>query len=284
MVSPFAGSDAALRAIVKDPSIDILITALEVQPLSGLELCWEARLASSASRPLYIIVMSSLGNEQKLAEALDCGADEMIAKPVQRVELHARLRVAGRLKSAQLHLVSLAETDPLTGVLNRRAYFDRLSRALGEPERAPSIATVMFDIDHFKQVNDRHGHDVGDAVLVRVAALAAQETVAVGRLGGEEFGLIVDGGETRALKLAERLRRACAGLAFQSQSGPFHVTCSLGVSRWMAGDSVETLMKRADVALYRAKVEGRNRVAAAWDMAIQTAPPGLVTRGRTRSV
>ena len=126
-VSQFVDSHAALRCIKADSTVDLLITSLEVQPIAGLELCWEARVAISAGRPLYIIVMSSLRDEQKLAEALDCGADDLIAKPVRKVELNARIRMAGRLKANQLHLVHLAETDPLTGLFNRRAFFTRLT-------------------------------------------------------------------------------------------------------------------------------------------------------------
>jgi two-component system, cell cycle response regulator len=114
--SEFQDSNAALRKIQADPAVDVLITSLDVQPMSGLELCWEARTAIPAQRPLCIIVMSSRSDKNKLAEALDCGADDLIDKSANPLELHARLRVAARLKATQLHLVQLAETDPLTGL------------------------------------------------------------------------------------------------------------------------------------------------------------------------
>ena len=129
----FTNSSAALRRVKEDIAIDTLITSLEVQPLTGLELCWEARMAMPARRPFYIMVMSSLSDESKLAEALDCGADDMIAKPLNPLEFHARMRMAGRLKQAQLHLVRLAETDPLTGLLNRRAFFEQLNAGWSVP-------------------------------------------------------------------------------------------------------------------------------------------------------
>lgn len=259
--SEFQDSDAALRRIKSDPSIDVLITSLEVQPISGLELCWETRLAIPAERPLYIIVMSSLSDESRLAEALDCGADDLIAKPVKPLELHARLRMAGRLKAAQLHLVKLAETDPLTALYNRRAFFDRLNERISTPERAASLSAVLLDIDHFKRVNDVYGHDIGDLVIKRIAGEASKVSNLVGRLGGEEYALILEGyPENRAMKLSDTLRRNCAEIPFTVGNETFTVTCSLGVSRWVAGDSADDLLKKADVALYRAKTEGRNRV------------------------
>jgi len=260
--SEFVDSESALRCIKGDPTVDILITSLEVLPMTGLELCWEARLAIPAQRPLFIIVMSSLSDELKLAEALDCGADDLIAKPVNRLELHARLRLAGRLKSAQLHLVALAETDPLTGLFNRRAFFDRLNKAIelgGKP-----VSAIMFDIDHFKRINDLEGHDVGDLVIRRVAGEAAKIAGIAGRLGGEEFAVILEGCDERGtFRLAETLRQSCANASFSGHAGPFQMTCSFGVSIWVEGDTADTLLKKADVGLYRAKTDGRNRVRSA---------------------
>jgi two-component system cell cycle response regulator len=260
----FLDSASALRTVKTDPTIDVLITSLEVQPISGLELCWEARTAMPAHRSLCIIVMSSLSDESKLAEALDCGADDLIGKPVNQLELHARLRLADRLKAAQLHLVRLAETDPLTGLYNRRAFFRQLNTLISLPERAISVAAVLLDIDHFKAVNDTYGHDIGDLVIKGVAGEAAKAAKLVGRLGGEEYGLIFeDCPANRAVKLSDNLRKSCAGIPFKSGQQHFSVTCSLGVSRWTPGDTADDLLKKADVALYQAKTEGRNRVRAA---------------------
>jgi two-component system cell cycle response regulator len=262
--SEFHDSSAALHKIKADPTIDVLITSLDLQPISGLELCWQARTAMPAQRPLCIIVMSSLSDESKLAEALDCGADDLIAKPINPLELYARLRVAARLKAAQLHLVRLSETDPLTGLYNRRAFFRQLHDLIGQPDRASSVAAVLLDIDHFKAVNDSYGHDVGDLVIKGVAGEAAKMTKLVGRLGGEEYGLILeDCPENRAVKLSNNLRENLAAIPFKAGQKSFSVTCSLGVSRWAPGESADELLKKADVALYRAKADGRNRVCAA---------------------
>lgn len=258
----FTDSDAALRCVKSDPSVDILISSLEVQPLTGLELCWEARMALPARRPLYIMVMSSLSDESKLAEALDCGADDLISKPINPLEFHARIRMAGRLKAAQLHLVRLAETDSLTGLFNRRAFFEQLQAKLVRAKPGAAPAALLVDIDHFKRVNDTHGHLAGDTVIKVVAEEVAKISDLPGRLGGEEFSVIVDGvPENRLMKLADNLRRDISELSFTSDGYAFSVTCSIGVSRWTPGDAPDDLLKRADVALYKAKADGRNRVA-----------------------
>ena len=263
-VSGFVDSDSALRFIENDPTVDVLITSLEVQPMSGLELCWETRLAISAERPLYIIVMSALRDEWKLAEALDCGADDLIAKPVKGIELHARLRMAGRLKSNQLDLVRLTETDPMTGLLNRRAFFDRLTRLLKHPASADLVSAVMLDIDHFKHVNDHYGHQVGDTVIQAIALEASKIAGIVGRLGGEEFAIVLTGyNENMTYRLADDLRQKCASIQFFGNDDPFHVTCSFGVSQWTSEDTSDDLLKKADIALYQAKNSGRNCVRQA---------------------
>jgi diguanylate cyclase (GGDEF)-like protein len=291
VVSEFMDSASALRAIREDPTVDVLITSMEVQPMAGLELCWEARMAVTAQRPLYIIVMSSLSDDERLAEALDCGADDLIAKPVRRLELHARLRMAGRLKQAQLHLVRLAETDPLTGLLNRRAFFERLSSALANRKPKNPLTAVLFDIDHFKRINDNFGHDVGDLVLRRISEEAATRSELCGRLGGEEFAYIAEGNDLdKVARLADSLRRACANIPFSAEGQKFNVTCSFGISPWAQGDIADNLLKRADIALYQAKESGRNRVQVygqAINMVFEEGDdadfPDRVTRKRRRA-
>jgi two-component system cell cycle response regulator len=280
----FTDSDAALRAVREDMSVDILITSLEVQPLTGLELCWEARLAMPPRRPLYIMVMSSLSDESKLAEALDCGADDMIAKPLNPLEFHARIRMAGRLKAAQLHLVKLAETDSLTGLFNRRAFFDMLNSRLSRSHSVNAPAALLVDIDHFKRVNDSYGHLIGDEVIRVIATEVAKVSDLPGRLGGEEFALVVENmPDNRLIKLAENLRRACGEISFKSDAGQtFSVTCSIGISRWIPGDHPDDLLKRADIALYKAKAEGRNRVSSMTERAIMSETAASVVRRQQR--
>ncbi|SFK70587.1 GGDEF domain-containing response regulator [Methylorubrum salsuginis] len=263
IVSAFTDSAEALAYVTDNPRVRALITSLEVRPLAGLELCWSARLLAEASRPLSIIVMSSVRNARNLAEALDSGADDFIDKPPGAEELQARLRAAERLTSLQSELIRLAETDPLTGLLNRRAFLQRTREAAERARSFGQLSAMILDIDHFKRINDEHGHDVGDAAIKAVSALIAEEGIA-GRLGGEEFAVVLPGKSlSEAEALANRLRLKAADLRVRGARAPVRLTCSLGVSEWSEGETVEGLLKRADIALYEAKTSGRNRVVSA---------------------
>ncbi|MEE7458077.1 diguanylate cyclase response regulator [Methylorubrum populi] len=263
VVSQFTDSNEALTYVAENPKVRALITSLEVRPLSGLELCWSARLLAESSRPLSIIAMSSARNARNLAEALDSGADDFIDKPPGAEELQARLRAAERLTTLQGELIRLAETDPLTGLLNRRAFLQRTREAAQKARSFGQICAVILDIDHFKRINDEHGHDVGDLAIKAVSGLIEGEGIA-GRLGGEEFALVLPGHSlTQAEAVASRLRLNASDLRIRSPKGPVRLTCSFGVSEWSEGETVEGLLKRADIALYEAKTTGRNRVVSA---------------------
>ena len=165
-----------------------------------------------------------------------------------------------------------ADTDALTGVLNRMGFNDAMSRELGRARRyGQTLSVAIVDIDHFKRVNDEFGHPVGDQVLVRTAKLLSscvRESDTVARWGGEEFALIAPmTTEEGAASLAEKLRSIMAA----THLGPREpITASFGVAELSPDDTVETLLQRADEALYRAKQSGRNRVSRA--VAVQGSP------------
>ncbi|MBL8574141.1 MAG: diguanylate cyclase [Hyphomicrobiaceae bacterium] len=251
----------ALRRLKNDETIDVVMTSLEVPNLSGFELCWHARLLTHQRRPLYVIAMSSSYDDKKLVEALDSGADDFVRKPPQPAELSARLRAADRMVAAQRDLIRLATIDQLTGLKNRRAFFEEADTALAETAAPRAFAVVLFDIDHFKRINDSFGHDAGDAVLTemgeRIRACAGMGA----RLGGEEFALLLrDHDLAGAAALAERLRLAIEAEPFVTPSGPVPVTSSFGVAMVDDLRQLAAAMKMADVALYAAKTAGRNRV------------------------
>ena len=264
-VSPFADGTEALACMRADPEVAALITSGEIGcGMSGLELCWETRVLAGRDRPIYVILMSSSIEKNRLGEALDSGADDFISKPPVADELYARLRAAERLGAMQRELVRLASVDPLTGLSNRRVFFERAEAARERCRAGGALTAIMFDIDHFKRVNDLYGHDVGDLAIASVAQLASSVGELVGRLGGEEFGILTEGQHLHdGVKLAERLRAAVAALRLTTLNGPLTLSCSFGVSEIMPGESIDDLLKRADVALYAAKTGGRNRVVAA---------------------
>jgi eukaryotic-like serine/threonine-protein kinase len=162
----------------------------------------------------------------------------------------------------------LATTDGLTGLCNRRHFMDQATGKLAESRRRRSpLAAIMLDIDHFKKVNDTYGHATGDQVIRTVADRLTEgirREDLLGRYGGEEFVLVIPDGEDGAVELAERLRRAVEADPVPTDDGPLRVTISVGVSMRDGTDvAPDTMLARADAALYRAKQGGRNRVAFA---------------------
>jgi diguanylate cyclase (GGDEF)-like protein len=267
-VRAFTDGREALAYVKSDSEVGALITSAEPLSMSGLELCWETRLVASAHRPIYVILMSGMA-DGRLIEALDSGADDFIVKPLVPEELYARLRVAERMAKLQRELSRLATTDSLTGVFNRRAFFDNAKELCRHAEAGYALSAIMIDIDHFKRINDTHGHDVGDEAISVIARELVVGRAIVGRLGGEEFALLLDRGMSDAIGVAERLRAQVAALKVGAAG--LTLTCSFGVSQWRRGDTIDGLLKRADVALYEAKVAGRDRVAAADESIVATA-------------
>ena len=190
--------------------------------------------------------------------------DQMIAASTQ---LQQRLEQAEKQLAAQAVEIktheSEAKTDSLTGLSNRRAFDDELKRRLGEWQRKGTPCTlVLMDIDFFKKFNDTHGHQVGDEVLRQVAKVLTKQSREMDvpcRYGGEEFAAILPGTDAiNACKVAERIRAAIEASTTTCEGKTLKVTCSLGVSQFLADDDVPRLIRRADDALYTSKKAGRN--------------------------
>ncbi len=268
-ITAFTDGLQAFEFIRDEPSVDVVMTGLEIETMSGLELCWGARLLAQEGRAIYVIAMSSSEEQSKLIEVLDSGADEFVQKPPVERELKARLRAARRQLSMQRQLIEMANIDPLTGLLNRRAFFREGESLATAADRHP-LAAIMFDIDHFKAVNDTYGHDIGDEVLRRVAALAKDEEYISGRLGGEEFAiLLADHNESSASRRAEELRCRIESRRFKADECIIRVTSSFGVCSGQPGQPLEDILKRADAALYEAKHKGRNRIVRYGELSVE---------------
>jgi diguanylate cyclase len=194
----------------------------------------------------------------------------------------AKLRENLRARNNELvkalqHIEVLAMHDELTGVFNRRSLMETIRDEKQRCERSGSVFTLcILDVDHFKQVNDRHGHSAGDQVLqaiARTASEALRQTDVFGRYGGEEFAMVLTGTVSDgALITAERVRRHIEQLDLSAISPEFRITVSIGIADWRRGEDPALTFQRADEALYRAKAAGRNRCVVATVGAIDQAP------------
>ncbi|GAB5389516.1 MAG: PleD family two-component system response regulator [Alphaproteobacteria bacterium] len=276
-VASVATSGTEALSISGRGGFDLIMIALGMESEDGLRLCSRLRSAQP-TRVTPIIVFGDEGDEARVAKALDLGVNDYILKPIDRMELRARTRSQIRrwryqqaLRNSYEETVTAALHDPLTGLFNRRYVTRHLEQMLKNTcDDGSPLAALTFDIDHFKMINDNHGHQSGDEVLVEVARRVTgvfRNADMVARMGGEEFVVILpEVDEQRGLALAERLRAAIADkpFAISAEAGQVKITVSVGaaVTRDPA-EPPQSLLSRADEALYEAKNAGRNRVVAA---------------------
>ncbi|CAO3422040.1 PleD family two-component system response regulator [Azospirillum doebereinerae] len=271
-------ADSCAKALERALSneLDLVVISLTLLNEDGLRLCSQLR-SHERTRQVPILLMVDEGDLNHVAKGLELGANDYVIKPIDRNELLARARTQIRRKRYQERLrsnyeqsLSMALTDSLTGVFNRRYVNAHLPRLLERAidSRKP-VSVLMFDIDHFKVVNDSYGHAIGDEVLREVSARSSRNLRTfdlIARLGGEEFIVILpDTDGEAALIVAERLRLRIADTPFtvSTDVGEITVTVSIGISvGGRLGDTAEGLIRRSDEALYEAKRSGRNCVIA----------------------
>lgn len=244
--------------------------------MDGIELCRRVR-GLKVTPYHYVLLLTAKDDKNDVVTGLDAGADDYLTKPFDVDELRARVRAGKRILELQDALLRAQDAlhfeaahDRLTGIWNRGAILDLLIREVERRHRSHEpLGLIMVDVDHFKKINDKHGHLVGDEVLRQVAlrlAAVLRSYDSVGRYGGEEFLILLPGCHASDLVAsAERLRQCISNLPIETGAGQIPVTLSLGVSSVDGHESpdCETFLRAADAALYRAKHEGRNRVASA---------------------
>ncbi len=270
----------AFERLEGDKDISLVITDWNMPLMDGVELCRKARVLKR-NRYLPLILLTARGEKQDLIEGLNAGADAFISKPMDFSELQAHLKVSERiidleakladqlqkLKEAHDRIEEIAHKDELTNLANRRFIMELLDKEISRCKRYGNpLSAFILDIDHFKRVNDEHGHLSGDKVLRLIGSILSttvRDTDRVGRFGGEEFlGFLPETDIQGAVIQAERLRCQVAECPFiVEEEKILQLTVSIGVAQYdISNDTIETFLSRADEALYQAKQSGRNKV------------------------
>ncbi|HYW80594.1 MAG TPA: diguanylate cyclase, partial [Thermoguttaceae bacterium] len=226
--------DQALAAI-QEECPDILVTDWEMPRMDGLELCRRMRRLD-LPHYIYTIFLTVRSAPSEMIAGLEIGADDFLSKPVYQGELLARLRAGSRVIDLERRLSLMARTDPLTGLLTRRTFFESLEREWERADRNQlPLSCVMLDLDFFKRINDTHGHSVGDSVLRAVSDVLKESCRAsdeICRYGGEEFcAMLPETDDQDAMAWTERVRRRIASLKLPVADHELRISGSFGVAQ-----------------------------------------------------
>lgn len=278
---------------------DVVLLDVELPDSDGFELCKQLR-RMGAGRPLQVVLLAQRGRHDRVARSLEVGADDFIQLPVSAHEFSLRVKAAEIRYANQARLLDerdyfrravkqeeelasrvldqnldlrreldelrlIARIDSLSGLLNRGSLFSVLDAEIERAVRTDSSLTgIMIDIDHFKSVNDNHGHQAGDKVIGRIGELLQRQLRrydAAGRYGGEEFFVVLaDADDQQAFQFAHRLQEELRSRPITTEPAEISVTVSMGISEYRTGESRDLWIARADKAMYIAKQRGRNRI------------------------
>lgn len=261
--SACASGEEALDFISKN-SPDLILLDIVMPGIDGFQFCEQLK-KTSRLKDTPVIFLSAMNDETSIINGFKCGGVDFITRPFNAQELIARTKTHIELKKAKEKLMRMAVTDELTGLFNRRYFMNRLHQEFERVKRYESIFTlIMLDIDYFKKINDSHGHLAGDFMLRNTADIMKKSlrlTDTVGRIGGEEFAILLPETEIEyGVEIAERLRKKIDQTNLEFEGISLKLTISAGISDSDTSDvSVDSILQRADLALYRAKEEGRNR-------------------------
>ena len=273
-VVPAVDGEEALKILQAPDAPRLALLDWSMPGLSGVEICSHLR-SNQVNDLTYLIILTSKSDKKNIVEGLNAGANDYIIKPYDNDELKARINVGRRmveiqseLENAKLALIREAMHDSLTGIYNRKAVLDMLMKQICWTRRNGGILSVgMCDLDHFKLINDKYGHQTGDEVLQGFAKIIndnLRQYDIIGRYGGEEFLIIIpSSGDSNKLIDFCRLCKTVSNSKISTRSGDISITVSIGVTRSDGKITVDDILAQADDALYRAKDMGRNCVVYA---------------------
>ena len=282
----------AAQVLLRGGDFDLAVVSLDSANYDPLRLCSKVR-SLEETRQLPILTLVDDADKDKLIKGMDIGINDYVMRPIDANELIVRTRTQILRKQYQDRLrhnfhrsMELAVTDSLTGLYNRRYMSNHLDAMLQRAKMDyKPVCVMIMDIDFFKRVNDTHGHDVGDEVIREFSARIGASVRGIDlscRYGGEEFVVVMpDTDLSVASTVSERLRRQISEKPFSVNKGALNLdlTCSIGVTVSREGENSESLLKRADEALYKAKRDGRNRVVVApSNVEVFERPPGVAAR------
>jgi two-component system, cell cycle response regulator len=245
---------------------DLILLDIMMPGIDGYEVCRRLK-QSDESKYIPVIFITAKGDTESVVEGFDVGAVDFIMKPFKIKEVCARVHTHLTLSAALNKLIQDSETDPLTGLFNRRIFLKRIEEEAMRFRRSQKPFSILFgDIDFFKKINDTYGHAAGDAVLVNISNILKtekREIDQVARWGGEEFlTLLPETDVTGAVQHGNKIRELISAEPFIYEGQEINITMSFGVSIYNGDTSIEKVIDLADQRLYRAKESGRNKVVS----------------------
>lgn len=266
----FATSGKQVLERIPNCKPDLILLDLMIPDIDGLEIC-KILKTDPNYQEIPIIFLTVSHDPEHLLDAFNSGAVDYITKPFRKLELLVRVKThlmlkhtKDELKKALVELSRIARIDPLTGIWNRRSFFEAVEQELKQSlQEESSFFILLLDVDYFKRINDNYGHRVGDRALIALTSVisdALRSEDIFGRYGGEEFAILLrKTDQSAAFAVAERLRNLVAEISLSVDREPVRMTVSIGIAGYKSTDRViDDIFQRADRALYQAKAQGRN--------------------------
>ena len=261
-VIPVRNAKTALK-ILEEEKISLILLDIVMPDMNGIEACKQIK-AQASTKDIPIIFTTSQTDEDSISEAYEAGANDYVCKPLKRRDVIARVNTQLKLKKTIEDLEYLASRDTMTGIYNRRKFFELATSLFNE--NVENFFLVTIDIDFFKKVNDNFGHDAGDFVIKRITQIICdslpQDSI-FARMGGEEFIVIISNekNENEVILLFEDIRNKICTETINYNGNIINTTVSAGiVQRTNNNKTIDEVVKNSDLALYEAKKSGRNKV------------------------